>query len=116
MVKKIIAIGALTFLPFIAAAQIKVAGDAQSTVNEALGYILPIIFTIALAFFFWNLARFFWGSKEDQGAAKTGLGWSFAILIIMVSLGGIVAVLQDSVEFKDQQIDVNNFKVDIKKN
>ncbi|MFA6416300.1 MAG: hypothetical protein WCW56_02305 [Candidatus Paceibacterota bacterium] len=58
--------------------------------------ILPILIGLAVIFFIWSLLMFLKesGSKKDE--AKSQMIWGIVIIFVMVSVWGLVGILQGS--------------------
>jgi heme/copper-type cytochrome/quinol oxidase subunit 4 len=88
---------ALSFAPVLAFAQ-----DAGATANKLkgvtdsiktlIGAIIPIIFGIAIIYFFWGLITFLKsaGDPKAQEAGKSHMIWGIIVLVIMVAVYGII--------------------------
>ncbi|MCF7843301.1 hypothetical protein K9M47_00200 [Candidatus Gracilibacteria bacterium] len=67
---------------------------AQTVVNS----LSPILITVALLAFFWFLIQFIWKGGESPSAhanGMKGMGYSILALFVMVSIWGIIQVLQN---------------------
>ncbi len=99
-IKTIIISGLLT--PIISFAQTAQTGGTLSGTNILLTnagrivtrIIIPIVFTLALLFFFWGVAKYIRsaGSEKDEG--KKIMVWGVVALFVMASVWGLVAFLQ----------------------
>lgn len=58
------------------------------------------LFSAAIAFFFWNLVRNLWGydggNAEQREKLQQTLFWGILIIFVMVSVWGIIAILQQT--------------------
>ena len=66
---------------------------AQTVVNR----LSPILVTVALLAFFWFLIKFIWKGAESpstKNEAAKGMGYSILALFVMVSIWGIIAMMQ----------------------
>ena len=81
-------------LPTVAFAQ----NDALNIIDTLINRVYPIIFAVAILFFLFQLAMFLLNSGEKKDEAKSGMIWGIIILIVMFSIGGIVAIFQDTFE------------------
>lgn len=64
--------------------------------------LLPVLFGLALLFFFWNLVRYAiigGANKESRATAKTLMLWGVLALFVMVSIWGIVNLFLDDLGF-----------------
>ena len=83
------------FIPFVASAQ-----TLQSFIAGLLGFfnnvLVPLIFSLALLFFLWNVFRYFilkGATPDGREKAKRYMIWSIIGLVLMVSIWGIVNLL-----------------------
>ncbi len=87
------ALGTLAFLPLAA-----FAADLQSilgTIGDLIGTATPIVVALALVYFFWGLASFILSSSEEKKKnAVSTMIYGIIALFVMVSVWGIVNVLQ----------------------
>jgi hypothetical protein len=65
-------------------------------VASVLGALVPILITAGLAAFLWGLVRYlFYGTSEPKiKEAKALMGWGLVILFVMVSVWGIIELMQ----------------------
>ena len=108
--KKIALIGSLLAFPFVAFAQ----GPALTNIKTLVGSIgdiikllIPIVFALALLFFFWGLARYLLGGAEDKEKAKNIMIWGVVALFVMAAVWGLVRFLQSSLGITDTSPPVN---------
>lgn len=85
-----------TFFPVFAYAQLTKTGTFFERVLEIVkGTLIPLVFTLALLYFFWGVAKYIWsaspGNKEE---AKTIMIWGVVALFVMTSVWGLVSFLQ----------------------
>jgi hypothetical protein len=77
--------------------------------------LTPIMVAAALLFFFWGLARFIWasGNLVDKEKGRDVMVWGIIALFVMISVWGIVLMLQNSFIGSDTSaIDVNNLIIE----
>ncbi len=91
----------LLFAPAMASAQIT---DFKSFIDIILGILallVPIIFTLALLYFFWGVAQFILSAgdttKHEEG--KTMMTWGIVALFVMFSVWGIIKMLLNTFGF-----------------
>jgi len=94
----IISLGAV-FLPLVAQAQQldELTGLTQS-VGNIINLLIPIVFALAILYFFWGLAQFILaagGDGADEGKSK--MLWGIVAIAVMASIWGLVAFLQTNV-------------------
>lgn len=93
---KISFISSFILIPFITYAAL----DGVKTLIEAIGDLiktaLPITVALALLLFFWGLAKFILksGDPTAQTEGKNRMIWGIVALFVMVSVWGIVNLMQ----------------------
>lgn len=90
---------ATAFAPALAFAQGANLSGIQSLVvqiGQIIARIIPIMFALAIVFFFWGLVQFLRasGDPKAQDAAKGQMIWGVIAIAVMVSIYGLVAWLQ----------------------
>ena len=87
---------ALLLTPFVAFAE--TLEDTLRTVNNLIGIITPIVVAIGLIFFFWGLANLLMNPEKDKdkGTSRDRMIYGILILFVMLSVWGLVGVLQDT--------------------
>lgn len=68
------------------------------TFGEMLTALIPIMLSLALLAFFWGLTKFIWhsGSPETRKQGMSIMVSGIGALFVMVSIWGIVALIQNS--------------------
>lgn len=63
-----------------------------------INYIVPVLIAAALAIFFWGLVRMIYraGDAKGIGVDRQLMTWGLVGLFVMVSVWGIVRVLQEA--------------------
>ena len=56
--------------------------------------LIPIVFTLALLFFFWGVAKYIWGEGMGKEEGKKIMIWGVVALFVMASVWGLVAFIQ----------------------
>lgn len=66
--------------------------------GSLIGALIPILITLALVVFFWGLVRYLWGASSKSGheKGKDLMKWGLITLFVMVSVWGIVALMQEA--------------------
>ena len=94
-VVKIIA-GSLWALPFMAFAQD--AGYLNDLVKEGktlLDNIVVFLIALAVVWFIWNVIKYTMSDDEEKkGAAKSQMIWGIVAIAVIVSIWGLVGILQ----------------------
>ena len=102
MLRKVLLGSAVFLTPAIALA----AGGLDAVLKTLAGLInnaTPIVFALALLAFFWGLAIYIFNSGNDEKKAegKNIMIWGIIALFIMVSVFGIIRILQETLQVKD---------------
>ena len=97
-------------LPGIALAQGAVT-DAQSLFNLVQGIVnalLPIIVGFAILFFFYGLVRYILRQNDETARieARSVMIWGVVIIFVMVSVWGLVNILEGTLGLVDNPSDV----------
>lgn len=96
--KKVI-LGSLYFAPFIAFAQGAPLGNITAIVQQ-IGAIVrllgPIVFSIAIIYFFWGIAKYVLSAGDPKAAAegRSIMIWGVIAIAVMASIYGLVLWLQ----------------------
>jgi len=93
---KISLISLFITLPIFASAQLHLTesllGNAKNIVTNTL---VPLVFILALLFFFWGVARYIWSAgSSDKDEGKKIMFWGVVALFVMSSVWGIIAFIQ----------------------
>lgn len=89
--KKVFAVGSSFILPAIALAQD--AGSVLQTVSNIFGYLVPILISLAVLWFFWGLVEYLRGGGEDKEKGKQTMIYGIIALFVMVSVWGLVGLI-----------------------
>jgi thiol:disulfide interchange protein len=75
-------------------------------VHQLINLVTPVVIALALLFFFWGLATFILGSsnEEERKKGRNIMIYGILALFIMVSIWGIIAVLQNTFELRGGSI------------
>ncbi|MFA7252281.1 MAG: hypothetical protein WC027_00250 [Candidatus Paceibacterota bacterium] len=94
---KVIA-GSAWALPFVALAQEANASYISSLIDSAktvLDQLVVFLIALAVVWFIWNVIRYTMSSDEEKkGAAKGQMIWGIIAIAVIVSVWGLVAILQ----------------------
>ncbi len=88
----------LVFAPMLSLA----AEDIYGLIDDAgiiLGALLPLIMTLSVFYFLWALAKYMLKAGTEQEEAKQQMLWGIIILFVMISVWGLVSILQETVFF-----------------
>lgn len=98
MLNKIYKISLLAslFLPVATFAQPlnKTSGLLESAKDIVTKVLIPLVFTLALLFFFWGVAKYIWTQGDSKEDGKKIMIWGIVALFVMSSVWGLVAFLQ----------------------
>ena len=100
MMKKFI-YAVMAFGPVLAFAQGANLGGISQLVTQfgqILAKIIPIMFALAIIYFFWGLIKYIQGAGDPKQAAegKSIMIWGVIAIAVMISIYGLVAWLQSS--------------------
>jgi len=101
--KKYLLTAVVMSLPFVVAAQSELSKvkNIVGAVGEIVGLLIPIVFALALLYFFWGLGKYILASGEGKEEGKNIMIWGVVALFVMASVWGIVRFIQ-------QAFDINN--------
>ena len=97
-VVKIVA-GSLWALPFMAFAQYQVNTNYLSSMigsaKALLDQLVVVLIALAVVWFIWNVIRYTMSDDEEKkGKAKGQMIWGIIAIAVIVSIWGLVAILQ----------------------
>jgi hypothetical protein len=92
---------ALSFAPALAFAQqanLSGLSNLVSQIGQIIGKLIPILFALALVYFFWGLIQYIRGAGDPKKAAegKSIMIWGVIAIAVMVSVYGLIAWLQST--------------------
>lgn len=108
-VSAVVASGATLVLPVLAFAQNLSTGAKSVTgiiqmLQSWVSMLLPIMLSFGILAFFWGLVKYLWGEgAEGKGEGLKIMGYGILAVFVMASLGGIVALLQNTIGTGGQQ-------------
>ena len=99
--KKVLASVLVGIMPLFALAQTTSPGQGIGGLFNLLSVFLnravPLIIGLAVVFFLWNVFRYAVAGDEDaKQLAKKQMVWGIVGLFVMVSVWGLVAILQST--------------------
>jgi len=98
--KKILSIVLASVSPMIAFAQYSPSqgvGGLFSLAGTFLNRAVPLIISLAVVYFIFQVFRYaVAGNEEDKAKAKTHMIWGIVGIFVMVSVWGLVAILQST--------------------
>lgn len=95
--KKVLAVASTFAVPFLALAQTRVNSiwDLFSMVNRVLNLLVPLLIAVAVVYFIWQVFQYtIAGDEEKKAAAKGQIIWGIVGIFVMVSIWGLVNILQ----------------------
>lgn len=80
-------------------------GGVLMTINDIINTLIPIILGLAVLGFFWGLVRLLFskGGSEERSDGIKILLLGILVIFVMVSLWGIIGVLQGTFGIQDTQ-------------
>lgn len=99
--KKLVKVGAglAGFLPMLALAQQANVNYLSSLINSAkflLDQLVVFLIALAIVWFIWNVIKYAMSSEEDgKEKAKQQMIWGIIAIAVIVSVWGLVAILQN---------------------
>lgn len=77
--------------------------------SNYLNALVPLLIGIAVVYFIWQVFNYTIASDEDKKKeAKTGIIWGIAGLFVMVSIWGLVAILQSTFSINGNSANIGN--------
>lgn len=98
--KKVI-YGLMSFAPVLALAQgFTGIGDLVSQLQDILAQIVPLLFAVAIAYFFWGVIKFIRSAGDPKAAAegKSIMIYGVIAIAVMASIYGLVAWLGNTLD------------------
>ena len=102
MKKALIFSGIILTMPFVVFAQENIQG-VVGTIGRLLDLLLPVVVVLALLYFFYGLAKYILASDSDEGraAARNIMIWGIIALFVIVSVWGLVRIIQTTFGLED---------------
>lgn len=98
--KKFLAIVGASIMPVITLAQYNPSQGVTglfTLIGSWLKLALPLLISLAVVWFVWNIFRYMIaGNEDDKKAAKMGMIWGIIGIFVMVSVWGLVGILQST--------------------
>lgn len=90
---------AMSFAPALAMAQTfdgQYFVDIVNVIGDIVALLIPIIFALAIVYFFWGLAKYVRSAGDPKAAAegKSIMIWGLLAIAVMASLYGLINWLQ----------------------
>lgn len=77
-------------LPLAAFAKLENVENIATSIGSIVKILIPIVFALALLFFFWGLALYIFGSEHDKEKAKKTMVWGVVAIFVMAAVWGLV--------------------------
>jgi hypothetical protein len=110
--KKVLLGLAVGFSPLLAMAQTYTGGGIAGLFALAsyfLGLLVPLFIGVAVVYFIWQVFNYtIAGDEEKKKEAKTGIIWGIVGLFVMVSIWGLVAILQSTFNINGNTANIGN--------
>jgi len=93
------------FSPMIALATDTTAGDIMFTIGNLLGYVTPILVTVAVIYFIWTVIKYTLTKDEAQKKkAKDNIIPALVGLFLIVAFWGILSVVSNTFNVGPEQL------------
>ena len=96
--KKIALIGlSMLVLPLVTlAAPLDNVETLAQSIGRIINILIPIVFALALLFFFWGLAMYIFGGAHEAEKAKKTMIWGIVAIFVMAAVWGLVRFLGEA--------------------
>jgi len=98
-------------MPFVGYAQTQPLRTTESFLGKfdaiVSGILIPLVFTLALLFFFWGVAKYIWSAGGEKEEGKKIMIWGVIALFVMSSVWGLVYFLRDELGLNQVGGDAN---------
>ena len=91
--KKILSLSTLALMPVISMAAIGGLEGLFKKISDLLGLVMPLLLSLAVIFFVYALVKYMLKAGEAQEEAREQMIWGIVILFVMVSVWGLVNIL-----------------------
>ena len=93
--KKALITATAWLVPLAASAQLTNVENLATAIGRVVGILIPIVFALAMLFFFWGLAQYILnaGDPEAQKAGRSKMIWGIVAIFVMAAIWGLVAWL-----------------------
>src|SRR5882724_5595814 len=81
-------------------------GGVLSTVSNLIGLLIPIILALAVVWFMWGVLQYVTkgGDAAGQKEARDTMLWGIIAIAVMVSIWGLVGILQSTFGLQNAQV------------
>lgn len=99
--KKVVitSLAVLLVSPLVAGAQqLDQLTNLVESIRGIVDILIPLVFALAILFFFWGLAQFILAAGDESAASagKSKMIWGIVAIAVMASIWGLVFFLQDN--------------------
>ncbi|MCW9054667.1 MAG: hypothetical protein OQJ98_01635 [Candidatus Pacebacteria bacterium] len=70
--------------------------------SDLINLAIPLVIALAVLLFFWGLATYIMKAGEEKEQGRDLMIWGIIALFVMVSIWGLVRLLQDTFNVGDQ--------------
>jgi hypothetical protein len=98
--KKALIVSASALLPVLAFAQLtNLQNNIIRPIGNIINLLIPIVFALAVLYFFWGLAQYILNANDDTARAegRSKMIWGIVALFVMASVWGLVRFIGTSV-------------------
>lgn len=81
----------------------------DSIIMPILRSVIVLLFALALLWFIWSVMNYIGGAGTKKPEAAANVGWSILALFVMISVWGLVKLLQNTVPLDNTQPTLPNF-------
>ena len=110
---QLVIIAALSAIPHLLFAQASDIEGVFTIFGNIIGTATPVVVALALLYFFWGLAKFILNADNEQARSdgKQIMFWGIIVLFVMVTVWGLVAVLNSTFVAVGTAPDVPQIKI-----
>ena len=84
-------------LPLVASAQLGNLTNLVTSAGNIVRLLIPIVFALAMLFFFWGLAMYIFGKEDNKDQAKKTMIWGVVAIFVMSAVWGLVRFIGSAV-------------------
>ena len=109
--KKALIVSASFLLPFLVSAQggiTNINTNIVRPIGNIVDVLIPIVFALAILYFFWGLASYILSADHDKEVAKKRMLWGVIAIFVMASVWGLVAFLRSNLGITNNTVPSEN--------
>lgn len=100
--------GALPFVALAQSADLTYITDLIATIGSIVNTLIPILIAIAVIYFIWQVIKYvIAASDESKKEARTKMIYGIVGLAVIISIWGLVSLLQTAFGIEDTQLEEN---------